>query len=116
SSFSCSSCVSSATLREKHALLVSRDINLPCFHITIISFSHHKQEFQVFVTGLFKPWRQYPLTLSMDQRGCSRSIERDFCPHGKNETHPWNLATMQYWLTLLYWPGLIHVVTEIAQW
>ncbi len=26
-----------------------------------------------------------------------------------------NLATMQYKLTLLYWPGLIHVVTEVAQ-
>ena len=25
-------------------------------------------------------------------------------------------GTIQYWLPLLYWPGLIHVITEVAQW
>src|SRR6266852_3562037 len=34
------------------------------------------------MTGFLKPWGQYPRTLSTDQSECSRSVERDFCPHG----------------------------------
>jgi hypothetical protein len=39
----------------------------------------------------------------------------------KKTPHDWwheqgSFATMQYFHCLLYWPGLMHFVTEVAQW